>query len=81
MAVIGVPHRKWGEAGLALIVPRPGRELTETEVLDACREKLARYKVPRSVRFVERLPLSPQGKVLKRELRDVHQDHFGGARE
>ena len=81
VAVIGVPHRKWGEAGLALIVPRLGRELTETEVLDACREKLARYKIPRSVCFVERLPLSAQGKVLKRELRDVYRDHFSGAEE
>ena len=74
IAVVALPHPKWGEAGLALIVLRPGAVLSEAAVLDACGEKLARYKVPKKVLFVESLPLSPQGKVLKRELRDAYKD-------
>jgi len=68
-AVIGIPDDKWGEVGLALVRLRPGRRLDAGEVLDRCRGQLARYKVPKHVRFVEELPLSPQGKVLKTELR------------
>jgi fatty-acyl-CoA synthase len=71
-AVIGVPDPKWGEVGLALIVARPGRQLDPEAVLAHCRERLARFKVPRSVRIVASLPLSPQGKVLKKELRRLY---------
>lgn len=74
VAVIGVPHSKWGEAGLALIVLRPGRHLTEAAALDACGKQLARYKIPKKAQFIESLPLSPQGKVLKRELRNTYKD-------
>jgi len=68
-AVIGIPDDKWGEAGLALVRLRAGRRLEAEEVLDRCRQKLAGYKVPKHVRFVDELPLNPQGKVLKTELR------------
>ncbi|HSN70086.1 MAG TPA: AMP-binding protein [Steroidobacteraceae bacterium] len=68
-AVIGSPDPKWGEVGLALIVLRSGAAITADEVLARCRERLARYKVPAAVHFLEALPLSPQGKVLKHELR------------
>ena len=68
-AVIGVPDARWGEVGLALVVPRPGRAFDEERILAVCRERLARYKVPRRVQAVASLPLSPQGKVLKKELR------------
>jgi fatty-acyl-CoA synthase len=71
-AVIGVPDPKWGEVGLALVVARPGRQLDPDAVLAHCRERLARFKVPRSVRIVASLPLSPQGKVLKKELRRLY---------
>ena len=67
-AVIGVPDPRWGEVGLALVVARPGRRLDPEAVLEHCRQRLARYKVPRSVRVVEDLPVSAQGKVLKQEL-------------
>jgi len=67
-AVIGVPDARWGEVGLALVVARPGHRLDTEAVLEHCRQRLARYKVPRSVRVVEDLPLSPQGKILKQEL-------------
>jgi len=68
-AVIGVPDPTWGEVGLALIVPRAGQHLDPERILEHCRTRLARYKVPRQVHVVARLPLSPQGKVLKKELR------------
>ncbi len=68
-AVIGVPDPRWGEVGLACVVLRSGRDATEAELLDSLRAALARYKVPKRVVFLEALPLSAAGKVLKRELR------------
>jgi fatty-acyl-CoA synthase len=78
-AVIGIPDAKWGEAGLALVVPRPGRRVDPERVLAHCRERLARYKVPRRVRVVESLPLSPQGKILKKELHRIYVENGGHA--
>jgi len=68
-AVIGVPDPRWGEVGVAMVQLRPGQALDEEAVLAPCREQLAAYKVPRRVRFVERLPLGPAGKVMKKVLR------------
>jgi fatty-acyl-CoA synthase len=76
-AVIGVPDLKWGEVGLALVVARPGRAIDPDRVLAHCRERLARFKVPRGVRVVESLPLSPQGKVLKKELHRLYVETGG----
>ncbi|MBE3559399.1 MAG: long-chain fatty acid--CoA ligase [Ktedonobacteraceae bacterium] len=67
--VIGMPDPRWGEVGLAVIVARPGHTLTEQEVIAFCQDKLARYKIPRSVVFVDALPRNAAGKVLKTELR------------
>ena len=78
-AVIGVPDERWGEVGLALVVPRTGRTVDAARVADFCRERLAKYKVPRRVDIVDALPLSPQGKVLKKELRRLYVEG-GGAR-
>jgi len=68
-AVIGVPDAKWGEVGRAVIVVKPGQTLTEPEVIEFCQGKLARYKIPRSVVFVEVLPRNAASKVLKTDLR------------
>ncbi|MEW5960611.1 MAG: hypothetical protein AB1801_23050, partial [Chloroflexota bacterium] len=68
-AVIGVPHPKWQEVGRAIIVIKAGCSLTEAEIIEFCQGKLARYKIPKSVIFVDRLPRTAAGKLLKRELR------------
>ena len=70
VAVIGVPHPHWGEAVKALVVPRPGARPAAEELIAFARERLAGYKLPRSVDFVAELPRTPSGKVLKRELRE-----------
>ena len=65
-AVVGVPDERWGEACLAFVVL--SGEATEEELLEHCRARLARYKVPRGVRFVESLPRNALDKVVKSEL-------------
>lgn len=72
-AVVGVPDEKWGEMGKAVVVLKPGAEASEAEILEHCRGRLARYKVPKSVAFVGELPLSAAGKILKRELRERYK--------
>jgi len=70
-AVIGIPDPKWQEVGLALVVVKEGASLTEQEVIEFCQGKLARYKIPKQVRFLKELPRTAAGKVLKRELRQM----------
>jgi len=70
VAVIGVPHDRWGETVKAIVVARAGSAPTADELIAFARERLAGYKLPRSVDFVNVLPRTPSGKVLKRELRD-----------
>jgi fatty-acyl-CoA synthase len=74
VAVIGVPHPKWQEVGRALVVIKEGHTLTEKEIIEFCRAKLARYKIPKSVLFLDALPRTAAGKVLKRELRKQFGD-------
>lgn len=69
VAVIGVPDDKWGEAVKALIVPVPGAAPDPGEVIAWVRERIAAYKTPKSVDFLDALPRNPSGKVLRRELR------------
>lgn len=68
-AVIPVPDEKWGEVPKALVVLKPGARAGETELIESCRSRLAHYKCPRSIEFLESLPKTGTGKILKRELR------------
>jgi fatty-acyl-CoA synthase len=70
VAVIGVPHPRWQEVGRAVVVVKPGQSLTEEGLIEFCQGRLARYKIPKSVVFVDALPRTAAGKVLKRELRE-----------
>ncbi len=67
-AVIGLPDPKWGEVGKACVVLKAGQSTTEADLLKFMTERLAKYKVPKSVSIMESLPISAAGKILKREL-------------
>ena len=69
VGVIGVPDKIWGETVKAVVVVRSGETLTAEEVMAFARTRIAGYKIPRSVDFVDELPRNPSGKILKRELR------------
>jgi long-chain acyl-CoA synthetase len=67
-AVIGVPDELYGEEVAAVVVLKPGAKISEQEVIEFCKARLADYKCPKTVRFVEDIPKGPTGKLLKREL-------------
>ena len=70
--VIPVPHEKWGEVPKALIVRKPGAEVSEPDLVAFCRARLAGYKCPQTVEFLDSFPKTGTGKILKRELRKLH---------
>jgi acyl-CoA synthetase (AMP-forming)/AMP-acid ligase II len=70
VSVIGIPDPKWGEAPKAFIVAKKDGSLTSDTIIAHCRSKLAGYKVPKQIEFLEDLPRTPSGKVLKRKLRE-----------
>lgn len=72
VAVIGVPHEKWQEVPAACVVLKEGAALTENELIEFCNERMARFKVPKAVYFLDELPKSGAGKILKTELRKSH---------
>ena len=74
VAVIGLPDRDWGERVVAVVVATAGSTPDPGELIDYCGQYLASYKKPKQVDFVERLPVSAYGKVLKRELRKAYVD-------
>ncbi|WP_405904099.1 long-chain fatty acid--CoA ligase [Streptomyces sp. NBC_00656] len=76
-AVIGVPDAQWGERVHAVIELRPGARTTTEEVREHCKTLISGYKSPRSCEFVEAMPLSPAGKILKRDLRKPHWEKNG----
>ena len=73
VAVIGVPHEHWGEVVTALVIRRQDSGVSTDELVAFAREQLAGYKLPRSIEFVDDLPRTPTGKVLKRELRERYR--------
>jgi acyl-CoA synthetase (AMP-forming)/AMP-acid ligase II len=68
-AVVAVPDDYWGERVHAVVVRKPGSEVTDADIRDHVKTLIAGYKAPRTVEFVDVLPATPTGKVLKRELR------------
>ncbi len=70
VAVVGVPDERWGESPRACVVIHPGQSVTAEEIMGFCNGRLARYKHPRSVAFLDALPRNAMGKVLRRELRE-----------
>lgn len=72
VAVIGVPDDQWGEAVKAIVVRAPGSRITAEEIIAYARQRIAGYKLPKSVDFLDSLPRNPSGKILKRELREPY---------
>jgi len=73
VAVIGVPDDEWGESVLAVVERKPSVEVDSDELLAFCRERLAKFKCPRAVDFVDHLPRDDNGKIYKRRLRDEYR--------
>ncbi len=71
-AVVGVPDDVYGEALLAVIVPAPGARLDREEIVAHCRTRIGGYKIPRRMVFVDEMPKSAMGKILKTEIRRIH---------
>lgn len=72
VCVIGVPDEEWGNTIRAVVQLREGGTVEAQEIMDFCRDKLAGYKIPRSVVFTEALPFSPAGKLLRQKVRDAY---------
>jgi fatty-acyl-CoA synthase len=74
-AVVGVPDDNWGEVAKALVVLKPGQQASEQELINFCRERMAHFKAPKSVEFVEVLPKTATGKIQKFAL---HERYWQG---
>ena len=74
-AAVGVYHPKWDERPILLIVRKPGAETSETAIIDYLRDKVAKWWLPDEVVFVDELPHTATGKILKRQIRDDYKDY------
>jgi malonyl-CoA/methylmalonyl-CoA synthetase len=75
-AVVGVPHPDFGEAGVAIVVPKPGSSLDDAAIVQSLKNRIANFKVPKRVFVVKELPRNTMGKVQKNLLRDEHKGLF-----
>jgi fatty-acyl-CoA synthase len=75
-AVVGVPDDKWGEVVKGVVVLRPGQQATEQEIIQFCKERMAHYKAPKSIDFIEALPRTGSGKIHKKSLRDRYWEGY-----
>jgi len=73
VGVIGYPDKKWGEVVKAVVVLREGHSLTQEELLEWCKGKIGRFKIPKAIVFTDSLPRTPTGKILKRVLREQYK--------
>ena len=71
-AVIGIKDPKWGEVGLAVVAVKAGEKLAESQILDFLKGRLAKYKIPKGIVFMDQLPRNAAGKVLKKDLREKY---------
>ena len=72
VAVIGVPNKEWGEAVTAVVVLKPGTSATAEQLREFCKQRIAGYKVPKAVTFMDALPKSGAGKIMKKDLREIY---------
>jgi fatty-acyl-CoA synthase len=72
VAVVGIPDARWGEVGMAFIVLQEGERMTEEEALRFCEERMARFKIPKSVKFVKELPQTAAQKIMRYKLREAY---------
>ena len=72
LCVIGVPDEEWGSKVSAVVQLFPGKKVDSKEIMDFCRGKIAGYKIPKSVIFVDEFPMSPVGKVLRAKVRELY---------
>ena len=76
VAVIGIPDERWGEAVKALIIPQPGSQISARDISDYAHQHMARFKCPKSIDFVESIPRTASGKILKKVLREPYWAGF-----
>jgi len=78
VAVIGIPDERWGEVGKAFIVQIPNSKLTDDDIINYCKGKLAKYKIPKYASFLEELPRNEAGKINKMDLIKIHHNKTKG---
>jgi acyl-CoA synthetase (AMP-forming)/AMP-acid ligase II len=74
--VVGLPHAYWTEAVTAVVLPRPGKDINESALMEKLRSQLSPYKCPKSIIVVDVLPKTATGKIQKAQLRKTYADHY-----